>query len=93
MAMEAYEEIKQRYDFINTQKEDLLKAKESLMTTIEEIDLVARETFLNAFRGIKENFIRVFRSLFTDEDDCDLRLADPNESPGVGHRDHRQAQG
>jgi chromosome segregation protein len=77
MAMEAYEEIKQRYDFINTQKEDLLKAKESLMTTIEEIDLVARETFLNAFRGIKENFIRVFRSLFTDEDDCDLRLADP----------------
>ena len=78
MAMQAYQEIVERYDFINAQKEDLLKARESLMTTMEEIDLVARETFLNAFRGIKENFIRVFRSLFTDEDDCDLRLNDPS---------------
>ena len=78
MAMEAYNEIKERNDFISSQKEDLLKAKESLLTTINEIDMVARETFLEAYEKIKENFIRVFRSLFTEEDDCDLRLSDPD---------------
>ncbi len=80
MAMEAYEEIKERNDFISGQKEDLIKAKDSLITTIEEIDSVAKETFLEAYHKIKENFIKVFRSLFTAEDDCDLRLSDP-ENP------------
>jgi len=46
MAMEAYEEIQERFNFISSQKEDLVKAKESLLTTIEEIDGVAKETFL-----------------------------------------------
>jgi chromosome segregation protein len=80
MAMEAYDEIKIRYDFITSQKDDLIQAKVSLLSTISEIDLVARETFLEAFGKIKENFVRVFRSLFTEEDDCDLTLVDP-ENP------------
>ncbi|WP_018343367.1 chromosome segregation protein SMC [Cytophaga aurantiaca] len=80
MAMEAYQEIKERHVFITTQKEDLAKSKESLMQTISEIDAVAKETFLDAFEKIRDNFIRVFRSLFTDEDSCDLKLVDP-ENP------------
>ncbi|MGD1960328.1 MAG: chromosome segregation protein SMC [Fulvivirga sp.] len=80
MAMEAYNEIKERNDFITTQRDDLLKAKESLLTTIDEIDSVAKETFLEAYNKIKTNFVEVFRSLFTEEDDCDLRLSDP-ENP------------
>ncbi|MDF9799833.1 chromosome segregation protein [Catalinimonas alkaloidigena] len=79
MAMEAYEEIKERYDFINNEKEDLLQAKESLITTIEEIDTVARATFMEAYEKIKENFVKVFRSLFTEEDDCDLKLTNPDD--------------
>ena len=79
MAMEAYDEIRERHVFITTQKEDLVKAKESLLETINEIDTVARETFLQAFEKIKENFIYVFRSLFTEEDNCDLRLSNPDE--------------
>ena len=78
MAMEAYQEIKERNDFITTQREDLFKAKVSLLTTIEEIDGVAKETFLTAYYQIKENFVKVFRSLFTEEDDCDLTLSDPD---------------
>ena len=78
MAMEAYDEIKERHVFITGQKTDLENAKESLLTTIEEIDLVAKETFLQAFAKIKENFIKVFRSLFTEEDDCDLKLMTPD---------------
>jgi chromosome segregation protein len=84
MAMEAYQEIKERFDFITEQKNDLVEAKTSLMQTIDEIDTVAKETFLTAFAQIKENFIKVFRSLFTEEDDCDLKLVDPDnplESP------------
>jgi chromosome segregation protein len=77
MAMEAYTEIKQRNDFILTQKDDLIKAKESLLSTITEIEGVASETFMDAFNKIKEHFIRVFRSLFTEGDECDLRLSDP----------------
>lgn len=78
MALEAFDEIKERHQFITNQKDDLLKAKESLLTTIEEIDLVAKNTFLEAFHQIEQNFIRVFRSLFTEEDDCDLILLDPD---------------
>ncbi len=80
MAMEAYNDIKERNDFITEQREDLFKAKESLLSTIDEIDSVAKETFLDAYEKIKENFVKVFRSLFTEEDDCDLRLSDP-ENP------------
>lgn len=79
MAMEAYDEIKERHSFITTQKEDLVKAKESLLETIDEINAVARETFLEAFDKIKENFIYVFRSLFTEEDNCDLKLSNPDD--------------
>ncbi len=80
MAMEAYEEIKERHTFISGQKKDLLDAKGSLMDTIDQLDTAAKEAFLSAFYQIKENFIKVFRSLFTEEDDCDLKLVDP-ENP------------
>lgn len=78
MAMEAYTEIKERNDFILAQKDDLLKAKESLLSTITEIEGVASQSFMDAFTQIKDHFIRVFRSLFTEGDECDLRLVDPN---------------
>ncbi len=77
MAMEAYTEIKERNDFIIAQKDDLIKAKESLLSTISEIEGVASETFMEAFNKIKGHFISVFRSLFTEGDECDLKLADP----------------
>ena len=80
MALEAFDEIKERHEFITNQKDDLLKAKESLLITISEIDLVAKTSFLDAFKQIEQNFIKVFRSLFTEEDDCDLILVDP-ENP------------
>jgi chromosome segregation protein len=78
MAMEAYTEIKQRNDFILAQKDDLLKAKESLLNTIGEIEGVASQTFMDSFNKIKEHFIRVFQSLFVQGDECDLKLVDPN---------------
>ena len=78
MAVEAFNEINERYTFITNQKEDLAKAKESLLQTINEIEVTARENFMVAFTAIRQNFIKVFRSLFTEDDDCDLVLLDPN---------------
>jgi chromosome segregation protein len=77
LAVEAFNEIKERYTFIITQKEDLAKAKESLLQTIAEIEVTAKENFMTAFGNIRQNFIKVFRSLFTNDDDCDLILLDP----------------
>ena len=76
MAIQAFEEMKTRYDFIKTQREDLLSAKASLLTTIQEIDETARKKFDDAFVQIRDNFKMVFRSLFNEEDDCDLILKD-----------------
>jgi len=78
MAMEAYNEIKERNDFIIAQRDDLFKAKESLLNTITEIEGVASQTFMDAFNQVREHFKRVFRSLFNEEDDCDIKLIDPN---------------
>lgn len=77
MAMEAYREMSERYNFIQAQKKDLADAKASLMQTIKEIDDTAREKFMEAFVKVRESFIEVFRSLFNEEDSCDLVLSDP----------------
>jgi chromosome segregation protein len=79
MAMEAYKEIKERHDLINQQKSDILAAKNSLLSTISEIDTTAKEQFSGTFDAIRENFVKVFRSLFTDDDNCDLVLVNPDD--------------
>ena len=79
LALTAFEEMNERFTFINTQKEDLLQSKKSLLETIKEIDDTAKERFLEAFTKIRANFIEVFRSLFNEEDSCDLILSDPND--------------
>ena len=76
MAVEAYDEMKTRYDFITAQKKDLLDAKESLLSTIKEIEDTAKEKFMEAFVAVRTNFQRVFRTLFTEDDHCDLILLD-----------------
>ena len=79
MAMEAYKEIKERHDLIKQQKGDILSAKNSLLDTISEIDTTAKEQFSTTFNAIRDNFVKVFRSLFTEDDNCDLVLASPDD--------------
>lgn len=76
MAVEAFDEMKTRYDFITAQKKDLLDAKESLLSTIKEIEDTAKAKFMEAFTAVRTNFQRVFRTLFTEDDHCDLILLD-----------------
>jgi chromosome segregation protein len=79
MAEEAYNEIKERYDFITEQKNDLINAKESLLQTIEEVDTSAKAQFLETFAAVRENFITVFRSMFTKDDNCDLVIVNQDD--------------
>jgi chromosome segregation protein len=78
MAKEAFDEMNERYDFINKEKADLIEAKGSLMATIKEIDDTAQVQFMFTFDAVRNNFVKVFRSLFNEEDSCDLVLTDPS---------------
>jgi chromosome segregation protein len=79
MALEAFEEMKKRYDFIIAQRKDLEDAKASLLDTIKEIEDTAKTQFLEAFGKVRENFINVFHTLFSADDQCDLFLVNPED--------------
>ncbi len=79
MAVEAYDEMKIRYDSIIEQRDDILQAKESLEETIREIEEQATGQFMEAFVQVRTHFKKVFRSLFKEDDDCDLYLEDEND--------------
>jgi chromosome segregation protein len=78
MAIEAYNEIKERYDTIAGQRNDILAAKENLVQTMKEIEETATARFLESFAQVRENFISVFRTLFTEDDSADLVLTNPD---------------
>ena len=77
-AIEAYTEMKVRNDFIVEQRDDLVNAKESLLSTIEEVENTANTKFRETFDMVRANFVQVFKALFTEDDSCDLRLTDPD---------------
>jgi chromosome segregation protein len=80
MALEAYNEMKLRFDSIVIQRQDIFDAKTSLEATIKEIEETATVQFMEAFAQVQTHFKEVFQSLFSEGDDCDLVLSDP-ENP------------
>jgi chromosome segregation protein len=76
-AIEAFTEMKKRYEFIVEQKNDLVSAKDSLLQTIAEVETTANKQFLDTFNMVRENFQKVFKALFTEEDTADLILENP----------------
>ena len=83
-AIEAYTEMKKRYEFILEQKNDLVSAKESLLQTIQEVEATANQQFLDTFNKVRENFQRVFKALFTEEDTADMMLVNPDNLAETG---------
>ena len=83
-AIEAYTEMKKRYEFILEQKNDLVSAKESLLQTIQEVEATANQQFLDTFNKVRENFQKVFKALFTDEDTADMVLDTPENLAETG---------
>jgi chromosome segregation protein len=83
-AIEAFTEMKKRFDFIGEQKNDLVNAKESLMQTIQEVETTANQKFLETFNQVRENFQNVFKALFTDDDTADMVLENPENLADTG---------
>ncbi len=83
-AIEAFQEMKKRYEFILEQKNDLVTAKESLLQTIQEVEATANQQFLDTFNKVRENFQKVFKALFTEEDTADMVLENPENLAETG---------
>lgn len=83
LAYSEYEEEKERFDFLMKQRNDLVESEKDLVKTIDEINNTAQQLFLETFAAIREHFIRIFRNLFNEGDEADLKLeenADPLEA-------------
>ena len=78
-ALEEYEEARQRYEFLNAQRQDLLDSIRDTEKAIREIDAETRKRFARAFEAINENFKHTFRTLFGGGVG-EMRLSDP-ENP------------
>jgi len=79
LAVEAYNEILVRFNQITEQRDDIVEAEKSLLETIKEVEHTARTKFMEAFEQVRLYFVEVFRSLFTEEDFCDIFLEDPDD--------------
>lgn len=81
LAIQEYEEEKERLDFYEEQIADLQKAEEELRETIDEINKTATERFNTTFEKIRTNFKEVFHTLFDEDDYCDLVIDKEAEDP------------
>ncbi len=77
-ALEEYQELDQRYQFLNGQRLDIEKSIEDTQKVIAEINRRSLEQFDEAFKAIRQNFREVFQILF-DGGQCDLKLLDEDD--------------
>ena len=64
MAIDEYEALTERHEFLTSQEEDLTKAKDALNHVITRIDETIKEMFLTTFNAVADNFRTYFRRLF-----------------------------
>ena len=63
-AIEQYEEVHNRLDFLNSQRDDILSAKNLLLETITEMNDEVKERFKSTFESIRESFKVTFKQMF-----------------------------
>ena len=78
LAVEEHAEETKRLDFLQTQRDDLVTARNSLQQAAREIDQTAKALFLDSFSKVRDNFRGVFQTLFGGGE-CDVRLANEDE--------------
>ena len=77
LAIEEYDKISERYEFLTSQREDLISAENTLLEIIDEMDSVMEREFSKTFKVIQENFSQTFKELFKGGS-ASLKLTDPN---------------
>lgn len=81
LAYEEWKQEKERFEFLETQRNDLIESEKTLTRTIVEINETAQTKFLETFAQIKTNFSEIFSTLFTEGDHAELTLSDEVEDP------------
>ncbi len=79
LALETFEEEKERFEFLTTQLQDLESAESTLMETISEINTTASDRFDKTFSAIQANFSRLFSDLFGEDAHARVVLQDEND--------------
>ena len=77
-AIREYEQLNDRYDFLETQRDDLLKAIEDLHKVIKKINKITQLKFMETFKAINEKLMEVFPRLF-DGGEARLILIEPEK--------------
>ena len=79
LALEAFDEERERLDFLRAQLKDLEAAEATLLETIDEINTTASERFRTTFEAIRANFSGLFSKLFGEEATADIVLEAPDD--------------
>lgn len=82
-AIDEYERVNTRYEFLCKQKDDLNNAEESLLEIMREMDGVIEEEFTNTYKKVNEEFTKVFKELFSGGT-ASLKLTDPDNMLTTG---------
>jgi chromosome segregation protein len=82
-AIEEYDRVSERYEFLLEQKTDLQEAKDTLFQVIGEMDEEMKKRFSEMFDGIRSHFEPTFQALFGGGR-ADLRLTDPSDLLNTG---------
>jgi len=82
-AIEEYDRVSERFNFLTEQKNDLQQAKDTLFEVIDEMDGEMKRRFSETFYAIREQFERVFKSLFGGGR-AELKLKNPEDLLNTG---------
>ncbi len=82
-AIQEYERVRERYEFLTTQRDDLIEAKATLEETISEMDQEMTLKFKETFDAVREHYIEIFKKLFGGGT-ADLVLTDPYDLLNTG---------
>jgi chromosome segregation protein len=77
-AIKEYEQLKDRYEFLETQRNDLLKAIEDLHKVIKKINRITQQKFIETFNAVNEKLAEVFPRLF-EGGEARLVLIEPDK--------------
>ena len=77
-AVNKYKEVKERYDYMSRQIEDLTASKNELLKIIDKLEVEMRGAFVESFNKINENFGRTFSELFGGGT-AEISLTDPED--------------
>ena len=82
-AIKEYEQLKDRFDFLNEQRDDLVKAIEDLHKVVKKINRISQERFIKTFHSVNEKLNEVFPRLF-EGGSAKLIMTEPNNPLETG---------